>query len=205
MIAALFQGIFLGCVLSALIGPVFFLLIQTSIKKGFRAAMFLELGIFASDAFCVWLCYMGLADIVQNPEYEKAIAIIGGSILIAFGIASIFSHKKMENANPEEIKIKIPRLILKGFFFNISNPSVILFWIGSVGVAISQFNSQKGDIFTYFCGTLVTLLGIDILKAYLAIKIKAVLTPKIFDTVNKIAGIIIIGFGVYLIGSKFFS
>ncbi len=167
--------------------------------------MFLELGIFASDAFCVWLCYMGLADIVQNPEYEKAIAIIGGSILIAFGIATIFSHKKMENANPEEIKIKIPRLILKGFFFNISNPSVILFWIGSVGVAISQFNSQKGDIFTYFCGTLVTLLGIDILKAYLAIKIKAVLTPKIFDTVNKIAGIIIIGFGVYLIGSKFFS
>ncbi len=204
MIAALFQGIFLGCVLSVLIGPVFFLLIQTSIKKGFRAAMFLEIGIFASDAFCIWLCYMGLASIVQNPEYEKVIAIIGGSILIGFGIATIFSHKKMSNENPEEIKIKIPRLILKGFFFNISNPSVILFWIGSVGVAISQFNSQRGYIFAYFCGTLITVLGIDILKAYLANKIKSFLTPKMFDIVNKIAGIVIIGFGVYLIGSKFF-
>jgi threonine/homoserine/homoserine lactone efflux protein len=203
MIGALFQGVILGIILSVLIGPVFFLLIQTSIKKGFRAAMFLEAGIFLSDAFCIWLSYMGLANIVENPEYEKAIAVIGGGILIGFGVVTFMSHKPMKNVGAEEQKIKPGRLALKGFLFNISNPSVILFWIGAVGVAISRFKTQSTGLFSYFFGTLVTVLGIDILKAYLANKIKSFLTPKMFDMVNKIAGTAIIVFGVYLILSKF--
>ena len=44
------KGILFGIVISFMLGPAFFILIETSIKKGFKSALFLDLGILLSDA-----------------------------------------------------------------------------------------------------------------------------------------------------------
>ena len=48
--AVVLNGIIFGFLLSFLLGPAFFVLIETSIKKGFKSAVFLDLGILLSDA-----------------------------------------------------------------------------------------------------------------------------------------------------------
>ena len=44
MLSDFFQGIIPGLILSAAIGPVFFMLVQTSIQRGFNLAMTMECG-----------------------------------------------------------------------------------------------------------------------------------------------------------------
>ncbi|MES2837461.1 MAG: LysE family transporter [Bacteroidota bacterium] len=199
MIDAAIQGIVLGLALSVLIGPVFFLLIQTSIKEGFKAALKLELGIISSDAFCIFVSYLGLARVLENPTVANYVGLGGGIMLLVIGVKTYFSHKTVKE---EEIEIKKTsgyKLFFRGFLLNTGNPSVILFWLGAVGIAVAQFGTSKLNIGAYFIATLGTYFAFDVLKAYLAQKVKKFLTPKSFDLINKIAGVVIFGFGIVLL------
>ena len=199
MISAFLHGILLGLLLSILIGPVFFMLIKTSINDGFRDAMYLEAGIFLSDVFCITVSFLGLAQLFMKPENEKIVLICGGIILLIFGVWTYLSHKKMADPEAPPAKTPIKKLMLKGFFFNLTNPSVILFWIGAVGITVSQYKSVSSNVAVYFTGTLLTVTIIDVLKVLLAVKIKTLLTPKMFVRINKISGLAIFAFGIFLL------
>jgi len=203
VINAIISGIALGLLLSILIGPVFFLLIKTSIYDGFKSAMYLELGICLSDAVCIFIAYIGLANLLQEPSYKPIISWIGGIVLIVFGIITYRQKIKLEK------KLTIPKrddyikLIIRGFLFNITNPSVIFFWIGAVGIAVSQFQSNKLFIATYFLFTLLVVIAIDILKAKLALRLSKSINDSKLSLLSKIAGIIILLFGVGIIVKLF--
>ena len=68
MLEALWSGILLGLLLSVLIGPVFFLLIELSLKEGLRSAVFMDIGIILSDAACILVAYFGMAALLENPR-----------------------------------------------------------------------------------------------------------------------------------------
>jgi threonine/homoserine/homoserine lactone efflux protein len=203
MIHAISQGIVLGLILSALIGPVFFLLIKTSMKNGFKAALIMELGIISSDAFCIFLSYIGMASIFNNPLYKSYFIIIGSAVLMVFGVSTFLSHKKI-NSESDLIKSSNTKLILKGFFFNISNPSALFFWIGTVGLAVTQFANSVSKIIVYFLSTLLTVFALDLLKAYSAKAINEKINDYTLGIITKIAGIGIFLFGVYLIIDFYF-
>jgi threonine/homoserine/homoserine lactone efflux protein len=203
MIHAISQGIVLGLILSALIGPVFFLLIKTSMKNGFKAALIMELGIISSDAFCIFLSYIGMASIFNNPLYKSYFIIIGSAVLMVFGVSTFLSHKKI-NSESDLIKSSNTKLILKGFFFNISNPSALFFWIGTVGLAVTQFANSVSKIIVYFLSTLLTVFALDLLKAYSAKAINEKINDYTLGIITKIAGIGIFLFGLYLIIDFYF-
>ena len=52
------KGVVTGFVLSIMIGPVFFVLLETSIKKGVRAALALDLGVLLSDLLYILIAYV---------------------------------------------------------------------------------------------------------------------------------------------------
>ena len=199
MINAILSGVALGLLLSILIGPVFFMLIKTSIYDGFKSAMYLELGICISDAVCIFLSYLGLANILQEPQYRTTISCIGGVVLIIFGIVTYRSKVVLQN------KIALPKrddylkLMLRGFVFNITNPSVIFFWVGAVGLSVSEFDGNKAHIFFYFLSTLIVVVLIDVIKAKLAMRLSKSITEKKLVMLSKIAGTGIILVGVVLI------
>ncbi len=203
MINAIISGIALGLLLSILIGPVFFLLIKTSIYDGFKSAMYLELGICLSDAVCIFIAYIGLANLLQEPSYEPIISWIGGIVLIVFGIITYRQKNKLEKKITISKRDDYIKLIIRGFLFNITNPSVIFFWIGAVGIAVSQFQSNKLFIATYFLFTLLVVIAIDILKAKLALRLSKSINDSKLSLLSKIAGIIILLFGVGIIVKLF--
>jgi len=198
---ALFNGVIWGLILCISIGPVFFLLIQTSIKDGLSAALIMDIGIVGSDIFCLWLAYVGTSSIFQNPSYQLLFGLIGGVILIGFGLVP-FLRKPKANSKSDEFEIPPKdsyfRLILKGFLMNTTNPFVFLFWIGYVGVA--SFNKwENAQLWVFFVSTFLVVILTDFLKAYLAHRIKSRLTEKMLLNINKVSGAGIILFGIILI------
>lgn len=199
MIKAFFEGTLLGLTLAILIGPSFFALIQTSIKRGFKSALALAFGIFISDVICVLLAYLGASQLFSNPENKLILGIAGGCILIGFGLHSVF-QKHPEEAKGIEIKnVNVPLLVVKGFFMNIINPFVFLFWVGVVGLVASKHEFAKSEIIMFFTGTLFIVLATDIFKAYIALKIKNLLKSHLLVYIHRVAGGILIIFGLILI------
>lgn len=205
---AIWKGIITGLWLSMSFGPVFFLLIQTSIKKGIRNALFFDLGVLLSDLLYIIIAFFGASIILENADYRQWIALIGGAVLIVFGLFPFLKPAK-EATHPEDAELKtvsklgITGLILKGFIVNLLNPSVLFIWFGAATVAFSTFNGNQFTVGVYFLSTLATYFGIDVLKVYLSLKLKRFLNPAALLLVNRISGLIVLVFGVYLILNSF--
>ena len=197
-----FEGIILGFTLAMLLGPALFALLQTSIHRGLKSGFFLAIGIFMSDIIVVIFTYMGAVQLLSNERNYILAGISGGIILILFGVYT-FVHKVHidENNNLIEAK-KVPGILtymLKGFFLNVMNPFVWFFWI-SVMVGIgSNYGADKSALTSFFMGTLFTIFGTDLLKVFIANKIKHYLNPKVLILINRIVGILLAIFGLFLI------
>jgi threonine/homoserine/homoserine lactone efflux protein len=196
------EGVVLGMTLAVLFGPAVFALVQTSLYRGFRSGFFLAVGIFLSDLALVFLCFMGALQILSN-EYNRLIfGIISGFILIGYGIFTFRRQVQiLKNGNgTAEKKPGWFTFILKGFFLNIANPFVWFWWISvTVGVTSNYGDETRSAVF-FFTGTLTTVLATDLFKVYIAKKLKGFLNEKNIKRVNHIVGVLLIGFGLILMG-----
>lgn len=196
MLQSITQGVLLGLLLSVLIGPVFFLLLKISIERGARAAAILDIGVIISDIFVIFCAYLGLASLMQNIFYQKIMGVVGGIILILFGLTALLKKKKVTG---KEIVLKSSRLMLEGALINLTNPFVWLFWIAAVGVAVSQFGHKKIYVVNYFVSCIITCIAIDVVKIYLARILKRYLNTQRLSMVDKIANSAVVIFGIVLI------
>jgi threonine/homoserine/homoserine lactone efflux protein len=55
-----------GVLLAFTIGPVFFVLLETSITKGFRAALIFDLGVVFADFVFILIAYFSTNQILQK-------------------------------------------------------------------------------------------------------------------------------------------
>lgn len=200
---AILNGFLLGLLLSVLIGPVFFLLIEVSLREGFRSALFLDIGIILSDAFCILIAYFGMAALLENPK-NKLIFILGGSIvLIIMGAVKIIPpRKKADDTNVKKVELTRSTafwLVFQGFLYNVLNPSVIIFWITTVGAAVALYGNQRGLIGAQFATTLMAVFFVDVLKAWFAKKMRHFINPKILRRANVVVGVAFVIFGLLLI------
>lgn len=197
----LLQGAILGLTLSALLGPALFTLLQTSIHRGVKSGIFLALGIFMSDLSVVYLAFLGALQIINEKGNYILAGIIGGSILIGFGIYT-FYRKIHIDENNKTIEVRVPgpfTYILKGYFLNIMNPFVWFFWISVMVGVSSNYGDDKRGLVLFFAGCLATVFGSDVLKVFIADKLKQKLNTKILVRVNHAVGILLVIFGIFLI------
>ena len=201
MINIIIHGVSLGLLLSIMIGPVFFLLLNTSIKKGFKPAAYLAAGVALSDMMFIIIAYYGSTLIGTVNKSNSKIGWIGGLLLITFGLISIFKKTSTQSEN-----IKLPddsRTLFidtgKGFVMNSLNPFVLVFWIGVITALNAGTITGKPEIIIFFIIVIVTVFSTDLLKAYLAIKIKKLMTTKLLLWLNRLSGLALIFYGIKLI------
>ena len=89
--------------------------------------------------------------------------------------------------------------MLKGFLLNIINPAVLLFWLGIVSVISVKENYTHSHEFMFFGSILTTVFVTDLLKSYVANRIKNLLKPNVMLWINRIIGAVLVGFGVNMI------
>tara|TARA_B100001173_G_C16006247_1_gene555665 strand:+ start:626 stop:1276 length:651 start_codon:yes stop_codon:yes gene_type:complete len=209
--AVILNGIIFGFLLSFLLGPAFFVLIETSIKKGFKSAVFLDLGILLSDAIYL-LASLFVAEKINSWLNENSyIKYIAGSIFILLGLISIYrnySNLKTENNQSNNLSgvetntdsMVYPfQLIIKGLGLNAINPGVLVFWIAACTYATNELNFEGIQLMYYFGTTLITMFSIDLLKIYFSSKLKTTLTNKTISILGISIGCLLIffGFAVY--------
>lgn len=202
----LIEGCILGLTLAIFFGfgPVLFALIQTTIHRGFFPGLLLAIGIFLSDLALVTLCFLGAIQIINKPENHLAFGIISGIVLIIFGIVTYTRKIQLgtENNQNKDIKIQTPNFItyiLKGFFLNFANPFVWIFWMGVVVGITANYGADIRSLVIFFSASLLTVLATDILKCFASYKIKRFLTTYIMQWINRVAGIGLVLFGIFLI------
>jgi threonine/homoserine/homoserine lactone efflux protein len=199
----IFNGLKLGIVLTFLVGPVFFTIIQTSVERGFWSGVVVSLGVSVSDILYVTICYFGLVQFINKPEFRLYLAYGGGAILILFGLYHLFVKSRRNLAFLRWTvakEKKIYRYFAKGFIINGFSPMVLIFWIGAISVASIDFGYSKGfEFFLFFSVVLGTVFSADVLKAYLADKLRRLVTSKLMRIMNILVGICLIIFGGRLI------
>lgn len=196
------NGVKFGVVLAFLVGPVFFTIIQVSIENGFWNGLMVTLGVSVSDTIYVLICYFGLVQLINDPQFRMWMAYVGGTILILFGAYQVLvkSRKKASAEFKQEEKRPFYRYFLKGFIINGLSPSVFIFWVGTISLASIDFGYLKGSqFFIFFSALLGTVLVTDILKAYLAGKLRTLVTPRFLMIMNIVLGTVLIILGTRLI------
>lgn len=203
----LIEGMILGLTLAIMLGPALFTLIQTSIHRGLYRGTILAFGIFLSDVTLVWFCYLGAAQIFGDERNGLLFGIIGGIILIAFGIVTYL--RKVQVASDEMLdNIKKPgpvTYIFKGFFLNFANPFIWLFWMSVMVTVSASYGARSFDVKLFFAGSLLTVFSTDLLKVFVANQLKKYLKARYLIVLNHTVGILLVAFGIFLVVRTFMN
>lgn len=209
------QAFSIGFLLSVMIGPVFFLLLETSITKGFRSALALDLGVLISDIIYVLIAVMFVEQIKGLIDGNKLMfSIIGGSIFVVYGLNSLFKKVELMDTNKiEGIEVNNDNkksnkntkdyvfLALKGFVLNFANPMVIFYWVSVASVANNAVPEENSTFwaFLFLALVLFTFFSIDVLKILAAKKIRPLVNQTLLNALNRLIGIVFTLFGLFLI------
>jgi threonine/homoserine/homoserine lactone efflux protein len=209
MINDIVTGIPWGIFLSFMIGPVFFILLETSITKGFRAALAFDLGVVLGDVFFIGVAYLGSYRLISSLKDKPALFIFGGIVMVAYGIISFVKLKKQSKIQYEAIEDEIIKknygsLFLKGFFLNVINIGVLGFWLAIIISVGPKLEMQTPRMITFFTSVIVSYLLIDCLKIVLAKQLKSKLTPSNILKIKKGISIVLIVFGLVLMVQGWF-
>jgi|SRR3970040_741228 threonine/homoserine/homoserine lactone efflux protein len=209
MINDILSGIPWGIFLSFMIGPVFFILLETSIIKGFRAAFVFDLGVILGDIVFIGIAYLGSYRLIQSLKDKPALFIFGGILMLVYGIISFLQLKKEEKVNTdiidrEIIKKNYGSLFVKGFFLNIINIGVLGFWLAIIISVGPKLEMQTSRMITFFTTVILSYLVIDCIKILLAKQLKNKLTPNNILKIKKGISIVLMIFGVVLITQGWF-
>jgi threonine/homoserine/homoserine lactone efflux protein len=200
MIESIIKGLTFGLLLSISVGPVLFSIIKQSLNNGHKGGLSFVFGVSASDISMVVLVNFFTTLFDQLKIHKNAVGIVGCVFLVSIGVYFLFFKKVKVDEQGKQIfkfsKRHFAKIFLSGFFMNTLNPSVFIFWIyASTAVVVHSIN----DRIIIFTTCLVWMLGTDILKVFLAGKIRNRLTPHNIHIINRINGILLIVFGIALI------
>lgn len=195
------NAILFGFVLSFMIGPVFFMLIQTSILKGARAAIAFNVGVILGDVAFIVIAYYGSRHLLERIKDDPRLFFIGGLILVVYGAITYLDKSSKKEA---ETSIEVPgsnnylKLLLKGFFLNFINVGVLAFWLGLIVVIGPTLDMNPTHIFYFFTIILLSYFTMDLGKIVLAKQLKSKMTPLVVYRIKRIMGVLLIVFGVLL-------
>lgn len=199
-----------GILLAFTIGPVFFVLLETSAIKGFRAALFFDFGVILGDVFFILIAYFSTNSILEKIKDDPGLFIFGGILLVTYGIISFIKSKRDYEKNlEEEINETIPKnnylnLFLKGFLLNFINVGVLGFWLGIIIIFGPKLNMEPKRIVTFISAIIITYFLVDCIKILLAKQLKNKLTLLRIFKIKRIISIILIVFGIGLVVQGFF-
>lgn len=206
MIEALITGLTLGLLLAISIGPIIFAIIKQSLDNGYKGGLLFVAGVSSSDIIIVTVCNLLSSLFNKALQHQTAIGVIGRIFLLIIGIYTLFFKKVMmddSGALIEKVftKKQLFGIYLSGFFMNMLNPGVLIFWLAATAKIQSQIEGDLHPIrflITVYAVCLLFVLSTDIAKVLLAGKIRPKLTPHNLHIINKISGVIMVVFAVSL-------
>ncbi len=191
------EGFVIGLGMIIFIGPVFFLLLNSSFQSGSKAGVAVALGIIFSDIVCVALCYYGLSSFIGLEQNQFWIGVIGSAIIFGLGINYLI--KKAIITSKTSIDSKgLGAFFLKGFSVNFFNPFVFVVWIGVYNYGQHKYDTSE-SLLLFLTAVLSGILTTDLLKVFLSKKVKRFISPGRLSVFFKTTGVLLILFSIRLL------
>ncbi|MFS4455361.1 LysE family translocator [Maribacter sp. 2304DJ31-5] len=195
----------LGFLLSFMIGPVFFVLLETSAIKGFRAALAFDIGVIIADIIFIFAAYFSSFQLLENLSNQPGLYVFGGAILLIYGLTTFLKKNGGQKLNTP---IKVTKsgylgLVVKGFLLNFINIGVLMFWLGVLIIVGPSLDNESNRIVVFFSVMLSVYFITDLFKILLAKQLKKKLTNTRIRWIKKSLGLILLVCGLVLITKGF--
>lgn len=193
----LFKGIIIGFSIAAPVGPIGVLCIRRTLADGRAAGLLSGLGAATADALYGCVAGFGMTLISSFLVSQQSwIRLVGGAFLCYLGIKTLISKPAQESA-----VIKKKGLLgsyVSTFLLTLTNPMTILSFaaiFAGLGLASVKNNYSSAAILVLgvFCGSAAWWL---LLSGVVGI-FREKFGFRAMLWVNRISGIIILGFGVF--------
>jgi threonine/homoserine/homoserine lactone efflux protein len=203
MIDDILAAIPLGFFLSFMIGPVFFVLLETSITKGFRAAVTFDLGVILGDIVFILIAFFSSYRLITSIKDKPALFVFGGILMLTYGTISFFKLRKTSKLPVDEVAVEIIRkdyfgLFAKGFLLNFINIGVLAFWLAIIITIGPKLDMNQNRMIVFFAAVLMSYFVTDLFKIVLAKKLRAYLNPHNIIKIKKLISIVLMVSGLLL-------
>lgn len=188
------KGILIGIIFGVPAGAVGALCVQRTLQSGMKSGIITGLGSSAADCFYAVVGAFGITIISDFlTRFQVPINIVGGLLILTMGISTLL--KKQGSTMNGETKIGYGKMFLTAFSVGITNPAAVLTFLfafsyfgidGKLGVV-----NGTALVMGVLCGTLIWWITLSAISQ----KIKDKYGEKGFIRLNKIFGLIMIGFG----------
>jgi len=205
MLQDILSAIPLGFFLSIMPGAVFFVLLETSVIKGFRAAVAFDAGAITSDIIFILIAYFSSYKLLENIKDDPSLFIFGGLIMVTYGIISFLKISKtvkddlIDDASKDILKKNYFSLFIKGFLLNFINIGVLGFWLAIIITWGPKLDMQPSRIMIFFISVIASYFSLDVCKILLAKQLRSKLTINNIMKIKKAISVILIIFGVALL------
>jgi len=197
-------GMIMGILLAMPFGPVNLLGIQRAVERGFFGGMAAGLGIMLGDGLIALGAALGVNALSGAiRQYRTAIQILGGLALLVAGIRLYYTRPAVATetaaakASLWDYIWDIPQM----FFLTVTNPAAVLSLVAIFG-GVSSFVEVESiiDAFTM----VAAIMGGSFLYWFAVSQFIATIRHRLdvvrLGQINRIAGLVLIGFGCVLIG-----
>jgi threonine/homoserine/homoserine lactone efflux protein len=186
----------------AIPGPGNLALITSTGKGGIKGGLAATLGLIAGDQVLMWAAVAGVAALLTAyPAAFNAVQWLGAAYLAWIGF-------KMLTAKPGDVpilNIQPRQYFRQAFVITLLNPKAIVFYMAFFPLFVDPAKHQGLVTFGAMAITIAVLtlaycVTVILLTHFLAERMRA--NPKIGHTLEKLAGVFLIGFGIKLAISK---
>ncbi len=193
----LFKGIIIGFSIAAPVGPIGVLCIRRTLAEGCAAGLLSGLGAATADALYGCIAGFGMTLVSSFLVNQQSwIRLIGGAFLCYLGVRTLLTKPAQ---NPAEVKKKgLLTSYASTFFLTVTNPMTILSFaaiFAGLGLATATNNYSSAGILVLgvFCGSAAWWLLLSGVVGFFRerFSLKAMLW------VNRLSGLIILGFGIF--------
>jgi len=193
-------GFFIGIATTAPVGPVNVMAIQHAVRSGFRHGVYVGLGAVIADTLYAAAAIFGVSAVTRFIEGQlNLIEIVGGGLLMVFGLKIWFTHPHLEKVEAGE-EHGFWGDATAAFFMAITNPGTVLAFIAIFG-GLGHYRPDHHD----YIGALMMVAGVSagattwwVLISGMVTHFRARIDDAWLGRANHIAGVILMGFGALI-------
>ena len=197
-IAIFLKGLIVGLSIAVPVGPIGILCIRRTLAQGRITGLLSGLGAATADALYGAIAGFGLTILSNFLIGQKlCLHLIGGGLLCILGVKTFLS-KPAEPGTSVEGRDSLWNAYLSTFFLTLTNPMTLLFFVAvfaGLGIGSESHHYVTAGILVsgVFIGSAMWWL---VLIGFTGI-LQALFNFKRLQWLNRISGLIIIGFGLY--------
>ncbi len=182
-------------------GPLFIQTITQGTKTGARSGLIFALAHTLVEFSVIMLLAFGLLAVRNEPIIKEGIGLLGGTVLIVFGVYQIRDSLRKKQVETKQ-ETSTHRLFFIGVLFTALNPYFIIWWltVGSNLILLAlELAALAGVVFMFLCHVWMDYVWLTSV-AYFSKKGVNALGSRWYRALIGLFGVILIYFGVLFIG-----